>query len=311
MNIDTSLLRERFIIQENKEVLDGSKLLSIQAPSTRMPISLQAGELPPENFVVRSHNMSSCIRMVCKMIDNYERHGPILPRVKSIKWDVMWDECLSNYERRFNQGQNRISIYHQGKRIFSKGEYHSFLDIIEKCDTINKGDYSASLEMAKGAFLEAGKDVNIHYDSNVALIAIIGKTEGRCSMVLRSARHTNTFNYTLSPLKQGERINPIQALSSAADFLEGVHLCYVIGMNNEKIHRGIIEKYSEEYHQTQKARDRVNSIVANIKSMENRYSVRYRPEKPNFDYLLRLSRKTAKTMSFSSPDDDEDEVYIY
>ncbi len=310
MNIDTSLLRERFVIQENTEVLDGSKLLSIQAPSTRMPISLQAGELPPENFVVRSHNMPSCVRMVCKMIDNYERHGPILPRAKSIKWDILWDECLSNYERRFNIGKNRVSVYHQGKTIFSKGEYHGFLDIIEKCDTINKGDYSQSLEMAKGAFLQAGKDVDIHYDSNVALIAIIGKTEGRCSMVLRGAGQTNTFNYTLSPQKSGERINLIQALSSAADFLEGVHLCYLIGMNNEKIQRKIIEKYSEEYHQTQKARDRINSIVANIRSMENRYNVRYRPEKPNFDYLLRLSRKNAKQMSFSSSDDDDDE-YIY
>ncbi len=303
-------MREKFVIQENREILSDSDLLDFHAPSTRMPISLQAGELPPENFVIRTHNMHSCVRIVGAIINDYERHGPIMPRVKSIDWADLWDKSINSYERIYNKENNRVSIYHHGKTIFSEGNYHSFLDIIEKCDAINKGDYIQSVKLAEKAFGDAGKKVTIHHDSNVALISVIQQAEGRCSMVLRGAGQTTTFNYSLKPEKQNERVNTVQVLSSAADFLEGVQLSYLIGLNNEKLNQGIIEKYSDEDRQTQHARDRLDSLKTRIDSMENRYNVRYRPERPDFAYLIRIAEKNAKSMNLS-PSDDEEEVYIY
>ncbi|MGH1403603.1 MAG: hypothetical protein ACRBDL_05120 [Alphaproteobacteria bacterium] len=310
MNIDASLLREKFVIQENREILNDSDRLDFHAPSTRMPISLQAGELPPEKFIIRTHNMHSCVRIVGAIINNYERHGPIMPRVRSIDWEELWDKSLSSYERIYNKEYNRVSIYHTGKTIFSDGNYHSFLDIIEKCDALNKGEYAQSVKLAEKAFRDAGKEVTIHYDSNVALISVVQQVEGRCSMVLRGAGQTTTFNYSLKPEKQNERINTVQVLSSAADFLEGVQLAYLIGLNNEKLNQGIIEKYSDEDRQTQHARDRLEKLRAKIDSMENRYHVRYRPERPDFGYLISIAEKNAKSMNLSSSDDEE-EVYIY
>ena len=169
MNIDTSLLREKFVIHE-KTVYVEDKGLEIRCPSTRMQIDLQAGELPVETFIVRTHNMHGCARMVARIILDYEKKGPILSRLKDINWKELWNASVSDYERNYNP-QRWVCIYHNGKILFQDGEHHAFLDVIEKCDVLNKGDYDKSIDMAEDAFHQNGKDVTIRYDSNVALVA--------------------------------------------------------------------------------------------------------------------------------------------
>lgn len=293
MNIDTSLLREKFIIRENTSSDSEGKPLEIIAPSNRMPISLQTGQLPPESFVIRTRNMHGCTRMVAQIISDYKRHGPITPRIKTINWHELWDNCLSSYER-LHIPERWVSVYHNGKRIFSEGDFHSFLDIIEQCESINKKEYEYAIELAKNAFTKTGRDVSIEYDSNVALVTIAGKKESRCSMVLRGPDKTTTFNYTVRPKREEETIKLPQVLSSAGDFLEGVQLSYMIGMNNEKIEMGLIERYGEEGLKTKAARARINELYAQINSMENRYVLRYRPERPDFDFIISETEKFAE-----------------
>lgn len=303
MQIDTSLLREKFVIKEKKNNDDDTPL-TIEARSNRTSINLQAGKLPTETFVVRTNTMHTCARMVALIIADYERMGPLVPRLKRIEWPDIWDKALNDYERRYNPDR-WLAIYHKGKPIYTYGTYHPFLDVIEQCDTVNKGNYNKSLKMAEDAFKKAGKDVKIKYDSNVALVAIIGKESGRCSMILRAPDRTTTFNYSLKPLKKGERVNVTQALSTAGDFLEGVQLAYLAGISGEKVNQGMIDKYSDEAKQGYSARDRLNQLEAQINSMENRYKVRYRPERPLFDFMIHEAEKYAKNNIV-----DEDEVYI-
>lgn len=307
MNIDTSLLREKFLIQE-KTIHQGDNALKINCPSTRMPINLQSGALPKETYIIRSYNMHSGTRMVAKIIHDYEKNGPIMSRAISLDWAELWDTSLSSYERRHNE--NRwIAIYHKGALIFSAGDHHSFLDVIEKCDALNNGDYEKSIKMAEKAFLQAGKDTKITCDSTVALVSILGKKDGRCSMVLRGPSKTTTFNYSLKPLEKTEQLNIPQGLSTAADFLEGVQLAYMIGLNTEKLNKGVILKYSDEEKQMVKARERLKELEAQIDSMESRYKVRYRPERPNFEILIAETEKYAKDTMLTDDDGDE-EAYI-
>lgn len=307
MNFNASLLREKFIIREKLDIADDHPLEFV-APSTRLPISLQSGDLPPEDIVVRTHSMHTCVRMAAKIIQNYERHGPITPRAKSIDWHELWHDVIEGYESQFVENK-RVSVYHKGKVLFAHGSYHSFLDVIEKCDTLNDGDYNLSLHMAEEAFLKAGKNVSIHYDSNVALIAIIGDHDSRCSMILRGPERTTTFNYSLKPIDSSTRINALQILSSSADFLEGVQLSFLIGENTVKLQKGVIQKYSKEDKQTQHARDRLNQLSINIDTMEKRYQVRYRPERPDFGQIIKDTQKLSAKKEYYIPDDD-DEVYI-
>jgi len=303
MHVDTSLLREKFIIKERTESKD-DKPLEIQARSNRMVINLQAGEMPVETLVIRTNTMHTCSRMVALMIANYEKHGPLSPRLKLIEWPEMWDLALNDYERRYNDDR-WLSIYYKGKIVYSYGKHHHFFDVIEQCDIVNKGEYNESLDLAKRAFKKAGKLVNISYDSNVALVAILGTKYSRCSMVLRAPDHKTTFNYVLKPLNEGEKISITQGLSSAGDFLEVVQLSYLVGINNEKLNQNIIEKFSDEAKKGYAARERINELEAQINSMENRYKVRYRPERPLFEYIIEQAEKYAKTNMI-----DEDEIYI-
>lgn len=282
MKIDTSLLRERFVIEE-KSSRDDAKALKLTVPSTRMSINLQAGEMPEESYVVRSGNMHSCTRLVSQLVSEYDKGGPLLSRAVAIDWSELWHNATSAHERLYNN-ERWYAIYHKGKIIYSEGKHHPFLDIIEKCDVINKGDYDKSIKMAESAFSQAGKNVDIECDSNVALVAIIGRDKGRCSMVLREPGHTTTCNYSIKPLKK--KINLAQGLSTAADVFEGVALSFVIGKNGEELEQGLIEKYSDKDREARDARKRVYEINAQISSFENRYEIRYRPERPDFDRMI-------------------------
>ena len=304
MNIDTSLLREKFVIRE-KTKHQGDNALKINCPSARMPISLQSGGLPKETYIIRSYNMHSSTRMVSKIIHDYERNGPIMSRSIAIDWTELWESSISSYDRMHNKN-SWVAIYHKGKPIFSSGEYHSFFDVIEKCDVLNKGNYDKSMRMAEKAFRQAGKDTEITCDSTVALISILGKNDGRCSMVLRGPNTTTTFNYSIRPLEQEGELNIPQVLSTAADFLEGVQLSYMVGLTSQKLNKGLIEKYSDEEKQMNRAQTRLTELNTHIGSMERRYKVRYRPERPNFETLILKTEKYAEKTLVTK----DDEVYI-
>ena len=303
MDIDSSLLREKFDIIE-KSTDKGEKALKIVCPSTRMVIDLKSKASTPERFVIRTNNMHSCVRMVAQMISEFERRGPIAHRDPPLDWLVLWSDALSNYDRTYND-KRWVSIHYEGNPVYSYGEYHPFFDVIEKFDYLSNGKYEDSIARAEEAFKESGKDVRIEYDTNVALVAVLNKDGGRCSMILRGPIQTTTFNYSLRPNNPTQPINTAKALGGAADFLEGVQLCYMIGINLEKLNHGIIERNSYEDKQTVNARRRISQLDAQINSMENMYTVRYRPERPDFNKLIHLAEEFAKNYVIKDRDDDE------
>lgn len=303
MNIDTSLLREKFLIKERKERKD-DKVLEFTACSNRMVINLQAGELPTETFIVRSNTMHNCIRMVSKVMNEYERRGPLLRRAKSLDWNEIWEKTLSPFERRYNDDR-WVCIYNKGKIVYTNGKHHQFLDVIEKCDAAQNGDYNKSIPLAEAAFKKAGKNITLTYESNVALVAILNRKEGRCSMILRGPDRTTTFNFNIKASQETNRLNLPHGLTTASDFLEGVQLAYLIGYNAEKLSLKLIDKASDDYNKMLKAQERLNEIDAQISAMENSYKMRYRPERPDFNLIIETSKRCA-----SERINNEDEIFI-
>lgn len=293
MDINTSLLRERFIIQEHSS--DGRRQgLRTIALSNRMILKLQAGTLPEEVFAIRTKTMHGCTRLCAQLTENYERHGPIMPRIDIIDWEDLWDKTLSECDRRFYK-DNWCAIYHKGKPLYSKGKHHKFFDVIEHCDFVAQGSYEDSVPIAKRAFGEAGKNVEISHDGNVAMVAIGSRKGGRCSMLTRGADHASTFNMAITP-REGKdgRINVMQLFSSAGDFLEATQLCYLVGLIKEKIETGRIDKFSHEARQIKYAEEELRALDIKIDSMENRHRVRYRPERPDFELLIEESEREAR-----------------
>ncbi len=299
MKIETSLLREKFEIRESKPD-DASKAIEIVALSNRMSISFQAGELAPEKYIIRTQNMHGCARFASVMLSEYERLGPLLSRSTPINWHELWDKALSPFERLHNPDK-WVCLYHKGKIVFSEGSHHSFFDVIEKCDIVNKGNYEASIKLAEQAFSKAGRNVSIGFDSSVALVCALTRKEARCSMIARGPGRTNTFNATITPQKDQNKINIIHGLSLSADILEAVQLCYRIGQTSALLEMGHIKKFSDEYNIMREAKKRITEINMHINSIENRYHLRYRPERPDFDHITHMTEK----FIFDNPPEDE------
>lgn len=292
MDIKTSLLRERFILRNDAETgIENS--LSITAPSNRMQISLTSGTLEPEVYVVRTHNVHVCTRMVAEMIYDYSREGPLLHRVIPYKWEDVWDKVTNEYEQAYNP-QRWIAVYHKGKPIFDYGERHLFLDMIEKFDAQSAGDYDSSLKVAEQAFQKAGKPLKIDYESNVALIANIERLQARCGMILRGPEKTTTFNFHIESPSKARPVDASQCLRVCSALLEGIQLAFLVGFNHEKLRIGMIGEHSHEGRQTREARRRLGRLNAEINGMEGVYKVRYRPERPEFNRIVLDSEKLAR-----------------
>ncbi len=290
MELNTSLLREKFSIHDASVSAD-----MIVALSNRMVVELTSprGQVD-ETFIIRSHNMHSCVRMAARLIKSYDTAGPIMNRPKAYDWESAWNAVVNDYEHRFNP-QRWIVIYHKGKIIFSAGEHHIFLDVIEQCDARSGKAYEHAIPMAEEAFKQAGKVVRINHDSNVALVISLEKQSGRLGVILRGPNRTTTFTMNIQVKgKSKDPINTAQCLASAAAYLEGVQLAFLVGMNHEKIRLGIIERFSEEEKQTREARARLSRLAGEIGNLEDAYDIHYRPDKPEFQHILMDAEKLAQ-----------------
>lgn len=296
MDIDTSLLREKFVIEE-QNTQNKKRVFKTTAMSNRMVLHLQAGTLTKESFVLRTNTMHSCTRLSSSMIGYYEQHGSIMLRENDIKWGEMWEDVQSDFDRRYNK-DSWCAIYYKGKPIFSKGKYHTFFDVIEHCDFVGNSTYYKSIPIAEKAFAKAGKDIAIEHDSNIAMVTVGGKDGGRCSMLMRGADHSSTFHLSLSP-KPHETLHVSQLFDSSACFLEGTQLCYIIGDVTERIEQGLIQKYSDDATKAKHAVEQLRTLEIYIDSMERRHRVRYRPERPNFELLIAASERETRELLYN------------
>lgn len=289
---NSSLLREKFTIFD--PTLDLSEAAPVIALSNRMVVELRTdkGALE-ETFIVRAQNMHCCVRFAARMIQSYQVGGKILVRGVPFDWEAAWGAIVNDYEYAFNP-QRWISVYHKGKAIFKKGVYNPFLDVIEKCDFENEDHYDLSVVMAENAIKQTGKFVKVGYDANVALAMDFEDDKGRCGIILRGPNRTTTFNFTASlPPKSQESLSIPRCLTSAAAFLEGIQLSFLLGMNTEKIRLGIIQRFSTEEKQTREVRDRLRRLANEIAGLEKSYIVRYRSEKPEFHMLAAEAEELA------------------
>lgn len=282
----TSLLREKFTINDLDSSASGENK-SIIALSNRIIVPLVDKENKnSETFIVRTQNMHSCARMAAAILKEFFDNGTISNRKRPFYWDDLWKEVIKGYEKDFNP-DIWCAVYHKGRPIFSEGENHQFLDIIEQCDVANEGEYNQSIKFAETAFKQAGKNVKIDYDSNVALVTAIDEEKAKCGVIIRSATGVTTFNYNVKEKTNANRpLHPHTILASAASFLEGVQLAFQVGLLNKKSELNLIERFSEEYKKAQRSEERLGNLNRAINSFEHYYNVHYRPDRPNFNKMV-------------------------
>jgi hypothetical protein len=286
MLLNTSLLRERFIIRQTNESQ------TIQAAGNRilLPLTSKNGEIR-ERFIIRAHSMHMALRMAAEISREFATLGPLLNRQSPFNWKDCWYDLTTDFERP-HVPETWCAVYHNGRVVFSDGVYHPFLDVIEQCDVKNRSEYDRAITIAEDVFKKAGKEVVIDHDINIALVIGVMEQKTRCGLILRASDSTSTFNMQIEPDKDyGNRAITIpHALLLASYFLEGIQLAVTTGYLQKLMHEGKIATGTPKARKANAAYKRIGQLSQFIKGDENRYNIRYRPERPDFIDLLEAAK---------------------
>ena len=290
-DFNATLLREKFVIRDPTPVSDQPPVVAL---SNRVAVSVAIEGGEPEEYIVRTQNMHSCVRMAARIVHAIDFEGRLTARRKPFDWAEAWESTNEAFEKKYNPSKWGV-IYHKGKVVFSQGDHHPFLDIIESCDFKSTEDYDRSIALAEDAFRKAGKVVKIEHDANVALVVNVGAAQARCGIILRGPDRTTTFNFTAKPGKSREmKVSPCLTVSAA--FLEGVQLAFNVGMGKEKIRFGLVDRWSDEGKRIDAAEKRLARLRSAIKQFEQMFDVHYRPDVPDFFKLAEDAADIARNI---------------
>lgn len=303
----TSLLREKFTLTDpNADPATSAPLIAL---SNRMVVPLEdsvSGDI--HTFVVRTQNMHSCTRLAAAIAKEFYERGALILKDPDFDWKALWNDVVQGYEKDWNP-DIWAAIYHKGRVIFeaSPSKRHALLDVIEKCDSKNTDDYPRSVRLAEDIFSEAGKDVIIKHDSNIAMLLAMTRDEAKAGVMLRGASNKTTFNFTARQRPPaGEPILIPNVLNVAAAFLEGVQLAFAVGFSNKKRDEGLIEKHSTEDRANKRGMERLTNLLSIIETMEVKYVISYRPERPNLLRMVRESEAHAAKVLQKQRDSEKD-----
>lgn len=281
----TSLLREKFIIQSANKADKDEPIIAL---SNRIVVPLVSADgIDNETFIVRTQNMHSCTRLAAAVAKEFFERGTIANRAVPMSWKELWIDVIKGYERDWNP-DIWCAIYYKGRCLYHYGDHHPFLDIIEQCDAANKQEYTESVVFAEKAFSKAGKEVTIDHDSNTALVVSSKDDQAKCGIIVRAATGATTFNYTATPQEKSPRnIHVHTTLTVAAAFLEGIQLCFQVGLMNKKQEYNLIEKFSDEDRKHKRATNRLGNLNRAIGNYELHFNVNYRPDRPTFNEMVK------------------------
>lgn len=293
----SSLLREKFVIHDAMPGEDGAKAEPIVALSNRLVLPLVSkNRRDRETFVIRAQNMHTTARLGAQIAKDFYDYGPVMGRATPFQWDKAYEAITKGYEEKWNPDR-WVAVYNNGRVIFQGGAviHHPFLDIIEQCDARNNEDYERSMEIAKDAFHQAGKLVNIEHDSNIALVMSVKPEEGKCGVIVRGPDKTTTFNLT-AKTRSGRDVKVSECLTVAAAFLEGIQLAFFVGLTRQKVRYELIETEAAAARQCEDASHKLGRLNSAISQFENLQNVNYRPDKPNFSGMVTDAEEFARKM---------------
>lgn len=281
MEVNTTLLREKFVIRD----AENSGAPPMVAVSNRLSLALyDANGLLADTFIVRAQNMHTCLRMSARILQSFMLKGPILSHEPPFDFAEAWEKACSDYE--ISHNKNRwVAIYNKGNEVYSSGEPHSFLGIIEKCDSKNPNNYDQSVQMAEEAFSKMGRKVSISYEANIGMVLNVKSEIGRCGLVYRGVDKTSTFNFTTEPADT-PKVSAVHCVNICACYLEGLQLAHHIGITNDKLKLELIQKFSPEDKQAEQALHRIAELGVEIQIFLSRYKLKFRPEQPEFSQAI-------------------------
>ena len=275
-----SLLREKFTIRDLGT--DGSSVIAL---GNRMQVGLPKETIP---LVVRGHSMHMTLKYVAEIL----KHLSYISHVENIEtlldWEKLWEKITTPYEAE-NVPDTWICIYFKGKILFQFSHHHTFFDVIERAEYKNiksSFQYEKSIIVAQNAFRQMGRSVMIDQESHVGFVLDPDPKEMRFAIILRTPEQKATFIVRMSVNKK-YNLHPYDyvCLQLAADYIEGINMAVRAGFLEKDISSGLVSEYSDAGKLYKKILKRLKTTETGINSAENKYTVRYRPEKPDFKII--------------------------
>ena len=287
MLLNTSLLRERFIITE-----ENSKQDPIIAMGNRILLPLVSkNQQIKERLIIRAHSMHIALALAAAITKEFHASGPIVNRQKPFAWKELWYDITNDFERPHTP-ETWCCIYNNGRPVFQDGDHHPFLDIIEQCDIKNRAEYDRAIPLAEEIFSKAGKTVKIDHDVNIAVVIGAMENQLRCGLILRAPRRTTTFNFMVEEKSEEDShpLHPYHGLELASHFLEAIQLSVISGFIERQIKNGDLVESDKKAVKASASYRRIGRLSQSIETYEKLYKMRYRPEKPEFKHLLDEAR---------------------
>lgn len=266
MAFNATMIREKCVIQDPSLGKQGSRILS-----NRLVVPVEK-----DNLVVRGQNMHSVARMAARLYNRGHSWGPL--STQKIDWKQLWQGIEDGAH--MTNPSNWIAVYVNGQKLFSSGEHHPFLDLIEQQVARSDSNYDLNVMLAAETFRAAGHpSMNIDHSTNVALILSIADGQGRCGLIYRHPRRTTTFSFSVAPGAREIEREVAGILESSSDFLESIQICYAIAAESVK---GIDQDFKKEAE----LKRRLNELRNAIDGFEEGVTVTYRPERPDMNRFL-------------------------
>ncbi len=264
-----SLLREKILVVERDEDgRDGRVLETLR--SNRCAFTVRGIE-----FVVRTKYVHHSLRMMAKLVKDFEQKGPF--GVRKVDFNLFWQETLSAFDR----DQDTIGwcqFFIDGEVAFAT-EAMPYAEVIERCAIVAAtDDYEASFETTERMFADSGKHIELRNSS--ILTATVKEFDDYLTCAIINRKGKSATISSMSIMHDPNRASFSQGLDLTANFLEAINLGFRL------------EKYKKQYYLSQKsfpqhAKNEAKDVRARkfdldkaITMFEQTHKMRYRPERP-------------------------------
>jgi hypothetical protein len=275
-----SLLREKFTIRDI--AMDSTPVIAL---GNRLRISLPKEKEP---LIIRGHSMHMTLRYGAELLRQLSYVSHVEDIETLFQWEDIWEKLIQSFEKE-STPNTWVAIYYKGKPIFEYNPRHMFFDVIEQCEHKNshaQEKYEKSIIMAQNAFRKGGRDVLIEEESHVGFILDDAGAEKRFAVILRIPGEKATFITRMNIDKDIKKTPyPHICMNIAADFIEAINMAVRIGFMEDDFRNGKIDKHSDRMKLYKNIQHRLKTLSQSISQIERQYDVRYRPEKPDFEYI--------------------------
>lgn len=272
----TSLVREKivFLPQESEDGDDAQTVIR----SNRIYLRLVKDEVT-DNVVIRAQNMADTLRMAARVVENHMWKGPF--KTRKPPWGSMWQQAVSLYGAHFNAENNWAAVYIDGKNVYETTK-SPFTDVVERCALATLYNYDETLKTVETVMDKLEKPVQVKHSANIAAIFRDSGEATRTSLMHRGETRQRTFHFTTED-GDVDRIERIAAcFAIAAAFLEAIEISILLANPETALASGVIDAHSGRGEKLEAARQRQIQIMHAVNSFESRFTVNYRPDKPDF-----------------------------